>query len=237
MEEMRGNTAVVTGAGGNLGYALTNRLLQSGARVVVVEHRRERLEEIFGPAESQPNLYYLQANLTEWAEVQRLAEEAIAWAGRIHLLANIAGGFKMGEKVYETELETWGFMLNLNAKTVLLTSKAFVPHMIAQGGGKIINVGARAALQGGAQMGSYVVSKAAVIRLTETLAAEVKQHNINVNCVLPGTIDTPQNRQAMPNADVSKWVTPEQLADVMLFLASPQADAIHGAAIPVYGKG
>jgi NAD(P)-dependent dehydrogenase (short-subunit alcohol dehydrogenase family) len=98
MEEMRGNTAVVTGAGGNLGYALTNRLLQSGARVVVVEHRRERLEEIFGPAESQPNLYYLQANLTEWAEVQRLAEEAIAWAGRIHLLANIAGGFKMGKR-------------------------------------------------------------------------------------------------------------------------------------------
>jgi NAD(P)-dependent dehydrogenase (short-subunit alcohol dehydrogenase family) len=110
-----------------------------------------------------------------------------------------------------------------------------VPHMLAQGYGKIVNVGARAALGGGKNMGAYSVSKTAVVRLTETLSDELKGSGINVNCVLPGTIDTPANREAMPRADFSRWVPPDALADVIVFLASDAARAVHGAAVPVYG--
>jgi NAD(P)-dependent dehydrogenase (short-subunit alcohol dehydrogenase family) len=156
--------------------------------------------------------------------------------GRIDVLANIAGGFTMGPPVHETDEKTWDFMLNLNAKTAFLTCRAVVPQMLAAGGGKIINVGARAGLQGSAKMAPYIVSKSAVIRLTESLAAELKHKGINVNCILPGTIDTPANRESMPNADFEKWVPPSDLASVILFLASPVAKAVQGAAVPVYGR-
>ena len=115
-------------------------------------------------------------------------------------------------------------------------SRAVIPHMLAQGYGKIVNVAARAALEGKAKMAPYVVSKSAVIRLTESMAAELRDAGINVNCILPGTIDTPQNRRDMPNADHSRWVPPGALADVILFLACDAARAIHGAAVPVYGR-
>jgi NAD(P)-dependent dehydrogenase (short-subunit alcohol dehydrogenase family) len=107
--------------------------------------------------------------------------------------------------------------------------------MLAAGGGRIVNVAAGAALRGGARMGAYAAAKSAVIRLTESMSAELKDRGINVNCVMPSIIDTPQNRAAMPDADASRWVAPEALAEVMLFLASDRARAIHGAAIPVTG--
>ena len=124
-------------------------------------------------------------------------------------------------------------MLKLNAGTVFLVCRAVIPHMLAQGGGKIVSVAARAAIAGKAHMAPYVVSKSAVIRLTESMSAELKNHNINVNCILPGTIDTPRNRAEMPDSDYSKWVAPEAIADVIQFLAADASRAIHGAAIPV----
>jgi NAD(P)-dependent dehydrogenase (short-subunit alcohol dehydrogenase family) len=156
--------------------------------------------------------------------------------GRIDVLVNVAGGFSMGPPVHETPLTTWEFMLNLNARTVFLTSREILPIMIDQGKGKIVSIAARAALAGKAHMAPYVVSKSAVLRLTESMAAELQEYDINVNCVLPGTIDTPRNRAQNPAADFSKWVAPEALADVILFLASDGARAISGAAIPVYGR-
>jgi NAD(P)-dependent dehydrogenase (short-subunit alcohol dehydrogenase family) len=126
-------------------------------------------------------------------------------------------------------------MLNLNAKTVFLTCRAILPTMLEHGQGKIVNVAARAATEGKAKMGPYCLSKAAVIRLTESMAAEYRGDNINVNCILPGTIDTPQNRKDMADADFSKWVPTSELADAILYLASGQAHAVHGAALPVYG--
>jgi NAD(P)-dependent dehydrogenase (short-subunit alcohol dehydrogenase family) len=141
----------------------------------------------------------------------------------------------MGAPVHETSDKDWNFLLDLNARTVLHTARAVVPHMIAAGGGKIINIGAYAAQKGAAQMGAYIASKSAVIRLTETMAAELREKNINVNCVLPTIIDTPQNRGAMPDADPRRWVAPEALASVIVFLASDAARAIHGAALPVTG--
>jgi NAD(P)-dependent dehydrogenase (short-subunit alcohol dehydrogenase family) len=128
-------------------------------------------------------------------------------------------------------------MLNLNARTVFIASSAVIPAMLAQGRGKIISVSSRAALKGGGKSAAYSVSKSAVLRLTESMSAELKGSGINVNCVLPGTIDTPQNREAMPKADTSRWVKPEALADVILFLASDAARAVHGVAVPVYGTG
>ena len=151
------------------------------------------------------------------------------------MLCNIAGGFRMGEAVHETSDETWNFLFDINARTLLHAVRAVVPHMMAAGGGKIVNVGAFAAQKGVAQMGAYVASKSSVIRLTEAMAAELREKNINVNCVLPTIIDTPENRAAMPNADPKRWVAPADLANVIVFLASDAARAIHGAAIPVTG--
>jgi NAD(P)-dependent dehydrogenase (short-subunit alcohol dehydrogenase family) len=151
------------------------------------------------------------------------------------VLANLAGGFRMGEPVHSTSDATWNFLLDLNARTLLHAVRAVVPRMLAQGGGKIVNVGAFAAQRGAAQMGAYVAAKSAVIRLTETLAAELREKNINVNCVLPTIIDTPENRAAMPKADPGRWVAPADLANVIAFLASDAARAIHGAALPVAG--
>ncbi len=149
----------------------------------------------------------------------------------------------MGPPLHETPEADWDLMMGLNARSVLNTCRAVIPQMLRQGKGRIVNVAARAALEGKARMGPYCASKAAVITLTETLAAEHetlaaehRDHGINVNCILPGTIDTPQNRASMPDADFSRWVSPTALADVVVFLATDAARAISGAAIPVYGR-
>ena len=163
-------------------------------------------------------------------------KQAISTLSSVSVLANIAGGFTMGETIAESTDETWDYVMNLNVRTMLNLVRAVVPLMRASGdGGKIVNVGAQGALQGSALMGPYVASKSVVIRATESLAAELKQDGINVNCVLPSIIDTAQNRQDMPKADYSKWVSPDALAQVVLFLASAGADSIHGAALPVSG--
>jgi NAD(P)-dependent dehydrogenase (short-subunit alcohol dehydrogenase family) len=141
----------------------------------------------------------------------------------------------MGEAVHEIGAKSWAHMMELNAGSVLRMSHAVVPHMLAKKSGKIVNIGATSALSGKARMGAYIASKSAVIRLTESMAAELRESGINVNCVLPSIIDTPENRAAMPKADPAKWVAPEALAEVILFLASPAARAIHGAALPVVG--
>ena len=141
----------------------------------------------------------------------------------------------MGQAVHETPEDTWELMLGLNAKSVINCARAVVPGMLAAGRGKIVNIAALAGLSGKANMGAYSASKSAVIRLTESMSAELRDRGINVNCILPSTIDTPQNRADMPKADPRRWVAPEALADVVLFLASDAARAIHGAAIPVNG--
>ena len=226
---------LVTGAAGNLGFAVAQAFRTAGAGLVLVDRARERLAELYADWLPADDIWLATADLTDEQSVADMAATVLAEAGRVDVLVNVAGGFSMGTAVHKTELATWEFMLNLNAKSVLLTSKAFVPQMIARGEGKIISVAARAGLEGKAKMGAYTVSKAAVIRLTESLADELKEHSINVNCILPGTIDTPQNRAAMPNANVAKWVAPAELANVILFLASPAASAVQGAAVPVYG--
>jgi NAD(P)-dependent dehydrogenase (short-subunit alcohol dehydrogenase family) len=224
---------VITGASGNLGRALVTAFAAQDARLVLVDRRRDRLETVYG-AEDARRLY-VAADLMNVDAVEAAAKSATDRFGRVDALCNIAGGFRMGSPVHETSDADWSFLLDINARTVLNAARAFVPRMLAAGRGKIVNVGAFAAQKGAANMGAYVASKSAVIRLTEAMSAELREKNINVNCVLPTIIDTPDNRKAMPDADPRKWVAPEDLANVIVFLASDAARAIHGAAIPVAG--
>jgi NAD(P)-dependent dehydrogenase (short-subunit alcohol dehydrogenase family) len=149
---------------------------------------------------------------------------------------NTVGGWRGGKPVHEMDLADWDFLFGVNLRTTLLCCRMVTPHMLRQGYGKIVNVSSRDGLAGGAGYSAYSASKSAVLRLTESMAAELKNANINVNCIMPSTIDTPQNRKAMPNADFSKWVAPEAIADVILFLLSDASRAITGAAVPVFGK-
>lgn len=233
MARTRRRVVMITGAAGNLGRAVAKAFAKSGARLALVDLSRARIEKACGRATR--DRLPLAADLMDAAAVEKAVAEAVARYGRIDVLCNIAGGFHMGEPVHEIPDKAWQAMLDLNARSVLNTARAVVPRMLAQGGGKIVNVGAQAASQGRANMGAYVVAKSAVMRLTETMAAELRGEGINVNAVLPSIIDTPENRAAMPKADPAKWVAPEELASVVLFLASPEADAVHGACLPVAG--
>ena len=231
--EFEGRTVMLTGAAGNLGRAVAQAFAARGARLALLDLRRESLEKAFG-AEGERRMF-APANLLEQGEVDGAVRQALARFGRIDVLVNVAGGFRMGEAVHETSDKTWNFLLDLNARSLLHAVRAVVPHMLAAGGGKIVNIGAYAAQKGAAQMGAYVAAKSAVIRLTESMAAELRDKNVNVNCVLPTIIDTPENRAAMPDADPARWVAPADLASAIVFLASDAARAIHGAALPVTG--
>ena len=227
-------TVLITGASGNLGRAVAQAFAQQGANLVLLDRQTETLASAFGPSGAQ--LLYVPTDLLDPRQVQAAVGAAIAQFGRIDILCNIAGGFRMGSLVHQTSDSDWDFLLNINARSMLQMVRAVVPGMLANGSGKIINVGANAALKGVAQMGAYCASKDAVIRLTEAMAAELRESNINVNCVLPSILDTPENRSAMPAADASRWVAPAALADVITFLASDAARAIYGASIPVTGQ-
>jgi len=238
MFDLTDRVVIVTGAAGNLGTAVAQAFETAGAKLVLVDRDPDRLPHLFPKLAGSADCYLAApVDLTDEIAVKAMVDETLKRFGRIDVLVNVAGGYRGGTPVHETPLATWDFLLNLNARTAYTASSAVIPTMLRQGSGKIVNVAARAALQGAAKLGAYSASKSAVMRLTEAMAAELKNDGINVNCVLPGTIDTPDNRTAMPNADTGRWVQPEALADVILFLASDAARAVHGAAIPVYGTG
>ncbi len=219
-----GNVVVVTGAAGALGRAVVEHFAARGATVAQLD------------VVAIDNAHFSDTcDLTDPDSCRQAVTRIIETLGRIDVLANIAGGFTMGEAVHETSEETWDLMMGLNARSVLNMARAVVPIMLQQGAGKIVNVGAGAGLAGVANMGAYSASKSVVIRLTEAMSAELKERRINVNCVLPSIIDTERNRADMPDADFHRWVTPAAMAGVIGFLASPAADPIHGAAVPVSG--
>ena len=228
---MSNRTVIVTGAAGNLGGAVAKAFADLGENLILVDVKRESLERTFR-SENEGQVF-VPANLLEMADATRIAQAALQRFGRIGGVGNIAGGFRMGEPVHETSEENWNFLFDIKTRPLLHAVRAVVPHMVAAGGGKIVNVGAFAAQKGVAQMGAYTASKSTVIRMTEAMAAELREKNINVNCVLPTVIDTPQNREAMPKANPAKWVAPADLANVIVFLASDAARAVHGAAVPV----
>jgi NAD(P)-dependent dehydrogenase (short-subunit alcohol dehydrogenase family) len=228
-------TVIVTGASGNLGRAVFRAFAERDANVVLVDRRTERLVEHYGP-ETKRTLY-VAADLTRRSDTDGVARQTSTRFGRVDVLCNIAGGFTMGDAVHVTSDDTWDSMFDANVRSVRNMVAAVVPLMLDAGGGRIVNVGALSAHRGVANMGAYTAAKSVVLRLTEAMAAELGERNINVNCVLPSTLDTPQNRAAMPKTDPARFVAPADVANVIVFLASAAARAIHGAAVPVTASG
>ena len=231
--EFTNRTVIITGAAGNLGRAVAEAFAARGAKLVLIDLKRDSLEKAFGAEDARQ--MFAPIDLLDQSQVDATMTRAAERFGRIDALCNIAGGFRIGPAVHETPSADWDFLFDLNVRTVLHMVRAVVPRMLAGGAGRIVNVGAFGAHRGAARMAAYTASKSVVIRLTESMAAELREKNINVNCVLPTTIDTPENRAEMPDADPSRWVAPGDLANVIVFLASDAARAIHGAALPVTG--
>ncbi|MDY6868280.1 MAG: SDR family NAD(P)-dependent oxidoreductase [Chloroflexota bacterium] len=237
MFEFSGDIVLVTGAAGNLGRAVVNAFLVTGATVCALDHRQGRLQGSKGFSNTSGELHLFEnVDVTNRQAVWELSEKVQAQVGKVNVLVNTVGGFTYGEMVHELSSETWEQMMSLNVRSFLNIAHAFIPGMQQEHKGKVVSVGSRSSFKGNAKTGAYAAAKSALLRLTESMAAELMPVNIQVNCVLPGTIDTPENREAMPNADFEKWVAPEAIAQVILFLSSPAADAISGTAIPIYGK-
>jgi NAD(P)-dependent dehydrogenase (short-subunit alcohol dehydrogenase family) len=232
--DVSGKVVLITGSNGALGQVVVRKFSDSGARVVLVDRGSEpapgALEGLNDP------LFLGGSDVTNPESVKAMARRVVDARGRIDALLNLAGGWRGGMPVHETPVETWDFVMNLNAKSVFLASQAVIPYMLVRGYGKIVSVAAKSGLEGKANTAAYNAAKSGVIRMTESMAAELKNYGINVNCVLPTIIDSSANRDQFPKADYSKWVAPDEMADVLLFLSSDASRAIHGPAIPVYGR-
>lgn len=239
MFDFSDRVALLSGASGALGGALVRRLAAAGARVAALDRKPERLAAELAEAgfEVGEKISVHAVDFADLASVERGVEAAVARHGAIHHVFNVAGAFGLADSVEATSDELWSKMWEANFRTTLQVCRAAAPLLKRQGEGTIVNVGSRGALRGDAGVVAYSVAKAAVVRLTESLAEEGKGHGVRANCVLPGTIDTAANRKAMPNADPAGWVELDALVDAMLFLASPAARAITGVALPVYGGG
>ena len=225
---MQGKIVVVTGASGALGKVVVASALAIGAKVAAIDHAASTIKA------TAERIELGDVDLTDATEAKKAIDAAASHFGKLDALINIAGGFAF-ETTAEGDPKTWQRLFALNVLTTLNTSRSAFPHLSASGSGRIVNVGAMGALLAGAGMGPYAASKAGVHRLTEALAAEWKG-KITVNAVLPSTIDTAANRASMPDADFAKWVRPEELAEVILFLASDAASAVTGALLPVNGR-
>jgi NAD(P)-dependent dehydrogenase (short-subunit alcohol dehydrogenase family) len=226
---MSGRSVVVTGGTGALGSAVTRAFLDDGWRVVVpwiVERELERLDE-------HERLELVRADLFDAGEVAGVIERA---GPALRAVVNLVGGFAMHGRIHETPIETFEEQLRLNLRPGYLVCGAAVPVLLEAGGGAIVCVSSRAARQPFSGAAGYVVSKAAVLALVDTLDAEYRKDGIRANAVLPSVIDTPANRRSMPDADFATWVAPEQIAGVIRFLCSDDASAISGGHLPVYGQ-
>ena len=219
---------VLTGAAGALGRAVAQHYLDSGARVALLDHHAEKLAEAFPGLDNSQHLLVACDVTSVDAMRQASAQVLTAFQQRVDALVHIAGGFEMGASVHELGRASWDRMLNLNAWSFVAVSQAFVPSMIAQGSGSVVAVTAASASRGLAAMSAYCASKSALQRLVESMAAELSPHGIRVNSIAPTTLDTPANRQAMPDVNPDKWVSGAVAAQSIAFLASPGAGALHG---------
>lgn len=232
---MNDRSVVVTGAFGSLGTAVARRFKELGAKVAL-------LDRVQPSAELQrefdaPHCLLGGVDLTQMTSAATAMQTVRKSLGGIDVLINIAGGFRW-QTVDQGDLDGWDRMYTTNLKTSVVATKAALPQLLHSSAGRIINFGAGAAARpAGAGMGAYTASKAGVHKLTESLAEELKDRGITVNAVLPGIIDTPQNRADMPTAEFSRWVAPAAIAEVIAFLASDAAAAVTGALLPVLGRG
>ena len=223
----------MTGGTGGLGAAVVTRLLDDGWRVVVPWVAERELERV----ERREGLELVQADLFE----QQAVADAVALAAGtesapLRAVVNLVGGYAQGARVAEAPIEEFEAQLRLNLRSTYLVTQAALPHLVAAGGGSIVCVGTRAALQPFPGAAGYVTAKAGVIAFAQAVAVEYRDELVRCNALLPSVIDTPANRASMPNADFAKWVAPSQIAATIAFLCSDDSAATSGAAIPVYGR-
>jgi NAD(P)-dependent dehydrogenase (short-subunit alcohol dehydrogenase family) len=218
---------VITGAAGALGRAVAQHFLEQGARLALVDHRGDHLSEVFPGLDNSQHLL-LAGDVTSASEMSELAGQALKAFGRIDALVHIAGGFEMGEATHALSRASWDRMMNLNAWSFVAVTQAVLPSMIEHGAGRIVAVTAKVAARGLPAMAAYIASKSALQRLVEAMAAEAAPHGVAVNSVAPSVLDTPANRQAMPDANPAGWVSTAVAAQTIGFLASPAAAALHG---------
>jgi NAD(P)-dependent dehydrogenase (short-subunit alcohol dehydrogenase family) len=234
MTRFDGKTVLVTGAAGNLGKAVGLAFQNAGANIALVDLDARNLRDAWEG--DSPRRMLLPADLLDPSSIGAAAKAAGEKFGAIEVLCNIAGGFASGPPVHEMPIDLWHRMLDLNATSVINAVKAVVPAMIERKRGNVINVAAAASVLGQAGMSAYIAAKNAVVRLTESMAAELRPHGICVTCIMPTIIDTPQNRAAMPKADTSQWTPPSAIADVILLLASDAAMIMSGCGIRLSGQ-
>ena len=233
-DEFAQQVVLITGACGNLGQAVTARFAAAGARLVLADHDAARLPSLH---DRYPDAMTLALDATKVESVDQALHAVEARLGQIHILAHTVGGSSAGQPVHEMPQDAWDRMFNLNVKPIYVVGGRVAQHMLDHAvRGSLVFVLARAALKGAANAAAYTASKAAAQRIMESMAAELKDRGININGVLPSIIDTPPNREAMPKADFSKWVTPEDVANAIAFLASEQANSLHGVSLEVYGR-
>ncbi|RQG93431.1 SDR family oxidoreductase [Natrarchaeobius chitinivorans] len=229
-----GTVAVITGASGALGSAAVERFNAAGATVCGVDVVAPDADDSLLELEEDSGFSFYEADLTDEDDVSRLVSEIVDDQGRIDHLLNVAGTWRGGDPIAETDLEEFELLMDVNLKTAFLASKHALPHL-RESDGAIVSVSARSSLEGGEGDGPYRITKAGIRLLTETLAEE-NRGTVRANCVMPSVIDTPMNREMMPDADHESWVDPAEIADVMAFLCSDGATVTSGAAVPVYGE-
>jgi NAD(P)-dependent dehydrogenase (short-subunit alcohol dehydrogenase family) len=216
---------------------VTRAFLEGGVRVVatyVTEAEAARVRESLGDAGGRLKLE--RVDVTAGDAVAGLVGRTVAQWGSVDFLLNLVGGFAGGQPLWETDDALWTRMIDLNLRSTVVCCRAVLPGMIERNYGRVVNVSSRTAVRPGQGVAPYAVTKAAVLALTEALAEDVRPYDVNVNCVLPSVIDTPANRRDLPDADPRRWVRPDQLARIMVWLTSPGADPINGAALPVYAR-
>ena len=227
---MQDKVVLVTGADGGLGIHVTRAFLNAGA--VVIGTSRKIQQSDF----KSPNFTAIPAEISTSEGAKVLVDQVVARFGKLDVLAHTVGGFAGGQSIAETDNETFQRMFDLNLNSVFYILRAAIPFLRQAGDGRIIAIGSRAALEPGAGVGAYSASKAAMVSLIRTAALENKDAGLTANVILPGTMDTPANRKAMPNADISKWVQPATVARLMAWLAGDTGKDVNGAVIPVYGS-
>ena len=226
---MNGKVVLVTGANGGLGSQVTRAFLEAGATVVGTSPRIQASDF------EHARFTAIAAEISNLQGARNLVDQIVSRFGRLDVLAHTVGGFAGGTPVAETDDATFQKMMDMNVNVTFHLLRAVIPVMRKAGGGRIVAIGSRQALEPAANVGAYSASKAAMVSLIRTVADENKNSGITANVILPGTMDTPANRKAMPDADFGKWVQPARVAALMVFLAGESGKDINGAAIPVYG--
>ncbi|MCG8607204.1 SDR family oxidoreductase [bacterium] len=235
--DLNGKVVLITGSTGELGTSVTMTFLGKGATVIGLGSRQSSLEDLRSKLNVNVDRFSgLVVDVLDASSIGSAVDNVVENHRGIDVLINLVGGFVGGSPLHETSEEKWDKMMALNAKSVFLCMKKVLPQMFERKSGRIINVGGKGGVQATTGTAAYSASKAAVINLTQTVAAEGRENNITANVVIPSIIDTKANRDAMPEADFGRWVTPDSVAKVIVFLCSEEAKDISGAVIPVYGR-